>query len=110
MARLDAGRLARQMTEAAGEVLTDSWPEIEEYAKAEFEKIARTILLVETLRKRGKISQREAKLHFRIQRNAAQTVLLTAKGLGLLAAEQAINAALKVVKDTVNTALGFRLI
>jgi hypothetical protein len=37
-------------------------------------------------------------------------VLLTVEGLGLLAVEQAINAALRVVKDTVNTALGFVLV
>jgi hypothetical protein len=37
-------------------------------------------------------------------------VLLTLEGLGLLAVEAAINAALKVVSDTVNSAIGFALL
>jgi hypothetical protein len=36
-------------------------------------------------------------------------VLLTIEGLGIIAVEQAINAALDVLKDTVNSALDFRL-
>jgi hypothetical protein len=37
-------------------------------------------------------------------------VLLAIQGLGLLSVEAAINAALNVVKNTVNTAVGFALI
>ena len=39
-----------------------------------------------------------------------QTVLLTIEGLGIVAVQNAINAALSVVKDTVNTAIGFTLL
>ena len=45
-----------------------------------------------------------------IQKNASRTVLLTIEGLGLLAVEAAINAALNVVKDAVNTGIGFTLL
>jgi hypothetical protein len=37
-------------------------------------------------------------------------VLLTIEGLGIIAVEQAINAAMDVLKKTVNTALDFSLI
>jgi hypothetical protein len=37
-------------------------------------------------------------------------VLLTAEGLALLPVEAAINAALKVVRDAINSAIGFALI
>ncbi len=56
----------------------------------------------------GQITEEQARLHLDIQKNASRTVLLTVEGLGLLAAEQAINA--RVVRDSVNTALDFVLI
>ena len=66
--------------------------------------------MVEKLKLLGQIDEEEAELQFNIQKNASRTVLLTIEGLGILAVEQAINAALDVVSDTVNTALGFNLI
>jgi hypothetical protein len=45
-----------------------------------------------------------------MQTHASRNVLLTLKGLALIAAEAAINAALGVVKTAVNTALKFSLI
>ena len=52
----------------------------------------------------------QAELHLQIQKNAMRSVLLTVEGLGLLAAEQAINQALALVKDQVNAAVGFALL
>jgi hypothetical protein len=45
-----------------------------------------------------------------MQKNALKTVLLSEKGLGLLAAEAAINSILDAVRTAVNTALGFALV
>lgn len=45
-----------------------------------------------------------------MQKSASRSVLLTVKGLSLLAAEEAINAALAVVRTVVNTAVKFTLI
>ena len=45
-----------------------------------------------------------------MKRNTAQIVLLTIEGLGIITVEKAINAAMKVVKDTVNEALDFALL
>jgi len=66
--------------------------------------------MIEKLKLKNEIDDEEARLQFKIQKNASRTVLLTIEGLGVLAAEEAINAAMKVVKDTVNSALGFTLI
>mgnify|MGYP003439191727 FL=1 len=49
-------------------------------------------------------------MHLEIQKNATRMVLMTIEGLGILAAEAAITAALNVVKDSVNTAVGFSLL
>ena len=107
---LDVSALAERMLGAARDVLAAKWPEIEDYAEGETKKLAQSLAAIEKLRVRGQITEEQARLHLDIQKNASRTVLLTLEGLGLLAAEQAINAALTAVKDTVNTALGFALI
>ena len=96
--------------EPSREVLEDSWPEIKDYAKAEFKKTAESIAMIVRLHAAGKLSKKKAKLHMEIQKNASRTVLLTIEGLGIIAVERAINAALGAVRDTVNTAIGFRLL
>ena len=107
---LDVGQLAGSMLTAALAVLKKQAPEIKEYAQTEFRKIADTIVMIGRLFAAGQINEQEAKLHLQIQTNASRAVLLAVEGLGLLAAEQAINAALGAVKDTVNAALPFHLL
>ena len=107
---LDAAELARAMITAARGKLKKQWPVIREYAEAEARKTAETLVMIEKLRETHDISPTEARLLMDMQRNAAKSILLTVEGLGLLAAEGAINAAVSVVQTTVNKALGFDLI
>jgi hypothetical protein len=107
---IDWAALLPQMLQAAKGVLKKKWAPAKDYAESELKKLAETLRLIEQLAVAGKITEEEAKLQLQIQRNAARTVLLTLEGLGMLAAEQAINAALDVVKPVVNGALGFSLI
>jgi len=102
--------LVQSMLVAAKEVLDTDWPDISEHAETELKGIAEGIALIERLRLQGKISQKQSKLLIRMKKNTAKIVLLTLKGLGIVTVEKAINAALKVVKDTVNTTLDFTLI
>ena len=98
------------MLNAAGSELGERWPEARDYAETEFKKTAETLLLIDKLLREEKIDQERARLHFEFQKASMKTVLLTVEGLGLLAAERAINAALDVVRKTVNRALGFGLL
>ena len=107
---LDTSQLAKDMMNAIQGVLSEKWPKIKDYGEAESKKLADAIAKVEKLKLQHKIDDEEARLQFNIQKNASRTVLLTIEGLGEIAAEEAINAAMNVVKDTVNTALGFTLI
>jgi hypothetical protein len=107
---LDAGELVKKMFEAFESSLIDKWPEVKDYAEAEAKKMAASLVMIEKLVLSGQINEDQAKLHFQIQRNATRMVLLTIEGLGIIAVEQAINAALDVLKDTVNKALDFTLI
>ncbi|MBI2486321.1 MAG: hypothetical protein HYW01_05055 [Deltaproteobacteria bacterium] len=107
---IDVTKLAQDMLSAAKGVLTEKWPEIEDYAETEFKSIAENIAMIERMKLMGKITEEKARLHLEIQKNSARTVLLTVEGLGILAVEQAINAALGVIRDTVNSALGWTLL
>ena len=107
---LDTSALAEQLRGVLKGELRTFWPEIKEYAKTESLKLAQTLAMIETLRSLGKLSPQQAELHLQIQKNAMRSVLLTVEGLGLLAAEQAINQALALVKDQVNAAVGFALL
>lgn len=107
---LDVEALAQAMLGAARAKLKKQWPVIKEYAAAEAKKTAETLALIEKLRLTGDISPTEARLLLEMQRNSAKSVLMTVEGLGLLAAESAINAAVGAVQTTVNKAVGFTLI
>ena len=107
---IDVAELAKTMLQASRGKLKKHWPSIKEYAAAEAHKTAETFAMIEKLRAAGQISPAEARLLLDMQRNAAKAVLLTVEGLGLLAAEGAINAAVKAVRTPVNRALGFELL
>lgn len=107
---LTVENLASQMLAAALPILKKHAQDAESFAKVEFTKVAQTIVAIGEQLAAGQIDQQEAGLLLDMQRNASRNVLLTLRGLALLAVEAAINAALAVVKATVNTALGFALI
>ncbi len=78
--------------------------------QGECAKLAHTIATIEAGRASGEMSVAEADLLLDMQRSASRSVLLSAEGIGLLVAEQAVNAALNVVQPIVNAALGFALL
>ena len=102
--------LARQMLTAARAELDDKWPDVKRYAETEAKKLASTIVMIEKLKLEGKISRNQAKILLDMQKNTSRVILLTIEGLSLLAAEAAVNAAVKSIRDTVNSAIGWRLI
>ncbi len=107
---LKISSLSKSMLSAAKGTFKDKWPEIKDYAELESKKLAQSLISIEKMFVKGKIDKQTAKLLLDINKNATKTVLLTVEGMGLIAAEQAINAALKVIKDSVNSTIGFNLI
>ncbi|HKB62806.1 MAG TPA: hypothetical protein VKD03_08045 [Burkholderiales bacterium] len=107
---LDVENLASQMLGAALPILEQHAQDAESFAETEFTKIAQTIVSIGEQLAAGQIDQQQAGLLLDMQTHASRNVLLTLKGLALVAAEAAINAALDVVKTAVNTALKFALI
>lgn len=107
---LNVSELGKAMLTAAKGKLSDHWPDVREYAKSEAKKTAETLAMIERLTLSGEINAQQGKALLQMQRNSTLSVLLTIEGLGLLAVESAINAALAAVRDTVNTAVGFALL
>lgn len=102
--------LLRQMLDAAKTSFDEQWPGIQALALTAFKTLAQNMVDITSLKATGNITEEQARLLIDIQKNAIKTVLLTEKGLGLLAVEAAINAALNVVSGAVNTAIGWKLL
>lgn len=110
MPPLDIAQTLKDMASAASGVLKNKWPDAKSFAETEFQKIAQTIVSIGEQRAAGTINNQQAELLLDMQKNASRAVLLTIEGLGILAVEEAINAALGAVSKAVNTAVGFVLI
>jgi hypothetical protein len=95
---------------AAKSVLGKKSKEIEKYLQEEAEKLATTLSMIEAGRLKGDISQGEARALWEMQKHASLAVLAAAEGMGQIAAEQAINVGLAVVRDFVNGKVGFDLL
>lgn len=104
--KIDVDKLLKGMLTAASDVLKKKWPKAKDYAENEFRKLLLEAQHIAQLKADGKITEQEAAYLMDLQRNASRVVLLTIEGLGILAVEEAINAAMAVVRDTINSALG----
>ncbi len=107
---LNRKMLVSKMLKVFKSKLSDEWSEIKYYAKAESKKLAENFKMIEKMKLSGQINEEQAKLYHYIQKDVSRAVLLTVKGLEILAVEKAINAAMDVLKETVNEALDFALL
>lgn len=102
--------LSEEMAGAARSIFKEQWPFMEAFAVPEFNKLALTILQIRDLIASEQVGENEALVILEMQKNAARGVMMSREGSGLLKVEQAINSGLGMVKNSVNTALGFPLI
>ena len=107
---LDTSALVKDMLSAAKDNLGKFWKQAKPFAENETLNMANKLLLIEKLKLEGKITKEEALLHIEIQKSAFRTVLLSIKGLGLIAVEGTINAALGAIAKVVNRAVGWGLL
>ena len=107
---LRASTLVKEMLAAARGEVAERWPEVRIYAEAEARKLAQTLVMIEKLKASGRITKKQADILLDMQKQTSRMVLLTIEGLGLLAAEAAVNAAMKSIRDAVNDAIGWKLI
>jgi hypothetical protein len=103
---IDVEAVGMQMFEAAFAVVKDKAPSTGNYVKGECLKLAQTLATIEAEETAGELSTEQAALLLDMQKTTMRSVLTATEGLGLLDAEAAINAALAVVRQTVDVALG----
>lgn len=107
---LDATQLGRDMAAAAAAVCGKRWPEIQSYMKTELEGLAHTLERIATRRATGRLSEESARALLNMQTESMKATLLAVEGLSRLMVEEALGAALGVVRGVVNTAVGFPLV
>ena len=107
---LDVNLILNQMLGAAKTSFASKWPKAQDLATTSFKALAQNIVDIERMHLAGTITNEQADLLIDMQKHTAKIVLQAVKGLTKLAVEAAINAALDVIKDTVNTAIGFSLL
>jgi hypothetical protein len=107
---LDVKDLLGPMLNAIKPVLNKYWSDVKDYAETEVEKMSNTLSNITELYVAEKIDEQQAQALLDMQKHAMQAVLLAVEGIGLIAAQNAINAALGAVKDSVNKAIGFPLL
>jgi hypothetical protein len=107
---LNANDLVGPMLSAINPVLSKYWGDVKDYAETESEKMASTLAKIAELKASNQIDEQQAEALLDMQKHAMQAVLLTVEGIGLIAAQNAINAGLGAIKDVVNKAIGFPLL
>jgi len=107
---LDVAALASSILGSFKASFNTQWPEVENYAIGESQKLAHSLLQITTLRLSNQISTGECSVLLEMQKNATRNVLLAIEGIGLVAVETAINGALAAVQSAVNGAIGFALL
>lgn len=110
MSAINVSEIASDMLKAALPELTTGGNSAKNYAELEFKKIAMQVKFIGEMLAQGKLTEEEAKALLQMQVNSTKILMLTLEGLSLIVVEKAINAALGVVRDTVNTVLKFPLV
>ena len=108
--KLSVADLAKKMLGAMVPVLKAHWKDVSDYAKTEAKKTAETLALIARKYADKTIDGDTARAYLDMQKLSTQNVLLAIEGIGLAAAQEAINAALDAVKAPVNAAIGFKLL
>ncbi|WP_431112960.1 hypothetical protein [Variovorax paradoxus] len=110
MSSIDVNDIGIKMLVAAEGVLKNKWVKVKPYIESETKIFAERLANIARLRAAGSISEQRARDLVAFQKEAFETVLLAVEGLTQLAIEEALNAALKAVRDAVNVAVGFVLL
>ena len=110
MSNLNAPSLAKDLVAAMQGKLSGHWNLARPYAEAEAKKFAETARLIVRGTANGDINPQQAKILVKMQGNAAAAVLTAIETIGMIAAQDAINAALGVLKKAINTATGIALL
>jgi len=107
--KLDVSKVANDMLQAALPHLAKGGQLACSFASHEFQQYVINVEHVQHMVEEGKIQAQEAQFIIDQYKLSMETVLLTIEGLGLIATQKAINAAIDVLNGALNAALGTAL-
>ena len=99
-----------KMVNAARETLGQKWASVQDMTISSIKTLWQNIVDIEQMVLNGTITQEQSALKVGIQKDSFKILLLSEAGIALLAAEAVLNAVIRIIKDTVNTAIGFALL
>src|SRR5215813_8351541 len=103
---LDMNKVVNDMLQASASSLVTGGEQASEYASHEYAQFIEDIEHVQTMADQGTISAAEAQALVDQYKMSMQAVLLCIEGLGVIAVQNAINAALQVLNAAIAAALG----
>ena len=108
--KIDFPGLINNMLSASKQVLKKEWKNVAPITELQVKNIIHNIEQIAELKLKGKINEQQAKIHLTIQKESFKTILLSFEGIGIITAEKTINAALSVARNTINKAIGWKLL
>ena len=102
----DISKVANDMLQAALPALSKGGQKAASCASHEFQQYIINLQYVQTLSEEGKITPQEAQFLADQYKLSMQAILLTVEGLGIIAVQQALNAAIDVLNKAINASLG----
>jgi hypothetical protein len=109
MASIDLKQILKESFSVSKGILKDSWNKLEPYAEHEFRQFAENAEFLATLKLMGEIGEEELKARMEIQRLSLKNVLLTLEGIGLVTAQNVVNAVFAIVQKAIEGALNIAL-
>ena len=103
---LDINKVVNDMVQASAGALIKGGKQATEYATHEYTGFIADIEHVQTMAEQGIISEAEAQALVDQHKLSMQAVLVAIEGLSLIAVQNAINAALRVLNEALSGALG----
>jgi hypothetical protein len=103
---LDIGKVVGNMVQASSNSLIKGGKQAEEFAAHEYAQFIRDIEHIQTMAEKGTITVETAQALVEQHKFSMQEVLLAVEGLGLIAVQNAINAALQVLNNVLTASLG----
>lgn len=109
---MNVSNVLEDMMAASKESFGDSWDDIKDLAQVEFKTILHRLndIAKSVLDKNNSVNKRTARYLVKSQVQLATQAIVAVTTMTIVAVQKAINAALKVVKQAVNTSLGVVLL
>ena len=109
MAKIDFTKILNESFAVSKDILKKSWKNLEPYAEHEFRQFAENAEFLASLKLTNQIGDEELAARMEIQRLSLKNVLLTIEGIGLVTAQNVVNAVFSIVQKAIEGALNIAL-